>query len=158
MATDCVKGILYFVQIFVGGALKKQVKARSVPFSETRSRHASETAEDYVEAVMDLIEELGECRVLDLARYFNVSHVTVSRIVKRLHDENLLHSSPYKPVELTAAGAKLAKRVKERHKIVFAFLIALGVDEANAEIDSEGIEHHVGPKTIAAMKQFIKNT
>ena len=47
MATDCVKGILYFVQIFIGGALKKQVKARSVPFSETRSRHASETAEDY---------------------------------------------------------------------------------------------------------------
>ena len=60
-------------------------------------------------------------------------------------------------MELTAAGAKLAKRVKERHKIVFAFLIALGVDEANAEIDSEGIEHHVGPKTIAAMKNFIKS-
>ena len=59
MATDCVKGILYFVQIFIGVALKKQVKARSVPFSETRSRHASETAEDYVEAVMDLIEELS---------------------------------------------------------------------------------------------------
>ena len=75
--------------------MKKQIKARSVPFSETRSRHASETAEDYVEAVMDLIEELGECRVLDLARYFNVSHVTVSRIVKRLHDENLLLSSAF---------------------------------------------------------------
>ena len=138
--------------------MKKQIKARSIPFSETRLRHASETAEDYVEAVMDLIEESGECRVLDLAGYFNVSHVTVSRIVKRLQDENLLRSSPYKPVELTAAGANLAKRVKERHKIVFACLIALGVDETNAEIDSEGIEHHVGPKTITAMKQFIKKS
>ena len=28
------------------------------------------------------------------------------------------------------------KRVKERHKIVLAFLVELGVDEANAEIDS----------------------
>ena len=95
--------------------MKKEVKARSVPFSQTRSRHASETAEDYVEAVMELIEEKGECRVLDLARYFNVSHVTVSRIVKRLHDEKLLYTSPYKPVELTDAGTKLAKKAKDRH-------------------------------------------
>tara|TARA_B100001057_G_scaffold441833_1_gene476751 strand:- start:942 stop:1361 length:420 start_codon:yes stop_codon:yes gene_type:complete len=137
--------------------VKDKVKARSVPFSQTRSRHASETAEDYVEAVMELIEEKGECRVLDLARYFNVSHVTVSRIVKRLHDEKLLISSPYKPVRLTDVGAKLAKRAKDRHAIVLEFLIALGVDKANAEIDSEGIEHYVGSKTLTAMKKFLKS-
>jgi len=136
--------------------VKKEVKARSVPFSQTRSRHASETAEDYVEAVMELIEEKGECRVLDLASYFNVSHVTVSRIVKRLHDEKLLYTSPYKPVELTDAGTKLAKKAKDRHAIVLAFLIALGVDKKNAEIDSEGIEHYVSSKTLKAMKDFLK--
>lgn len=136
--------------------MEEKIKARSVPFSQTRTRHASETAEDYVEAVMELVEELGECRVLDLARYFNVSHVTVSRIVKRLQDEQLLYSQPYRPVELTPEGAKLAKRVKERHAIVLAFLIELGVDKANAEIDSEGIEHHVGTKTLAAMKRFLE--
>ena len=136
--------------------MKKKVKARSVPFSQTRSRHASETAEDYVEAVMELIEEKGECRVLDLARYFNVSHVTVSRIVKGLHDEKLLYTSPYKPIELTDAGTKLAKKAKDRHAIVLAFLIALGVDKKNAEIDSEGIEHYVSSKTLKAMKDFLK--
>ena len=136
--------------------MKKKIKARSVPFSQTRARHAYETAEDYVEAVMELIAELGECRVLDLARYFNVSHVTVSRIVKRLADEDLLHTMPYKPIELTAEGFKLAKRVKDRHLVVLAFLMKLGVDKTNAEIDSEGIEHHVGTKTLAAMKNFLK--
>jgi DtxR family manganese transport transcriptional regulator len=136
--------------------VKDKIKARSVPFSQTRSRHASETAEDYVEAVMEMIEEKGECRVLDLARYFNVSHVTVSRIVKRLQDEKLLSSRPYRPVALTSKGFKLAKQVKERHEIVLAFLIELGVDKANAQIDSEGIEHHVGSKTLAAMKKFLK--
>lgn len=136
--------------------MKDKIKARSVPFSQTRTRHASETAEDYVEAVMELIEEKGECRVLDLSRYFNVSHVTVSRIVKRLQDEKLLLTKPYKPVELTEQGLKLAKQSKKRHEIVLAFLIKLGVDKANAEIDSEGIEHHVGSKTLAAMKKFLK--
>ena len=157
MATDDVKGIIYLRLIFKKGReVKDKVKARSVPFSQTRSRHASETAEDYVEAVMELIAELGECRVLDLARYFNVSHVTVSRIVKRLADEDLLHTMPYKPIELTAEGLKLAKRVKDRHLVVLAFLMKLGVDKTNAEIDSEGIEHHVGTKTLAAMKNFLK--
>ena len=136
--------------------MKDKIKARSVPFSQTRSRHASETAEDYVEAVMELIEEKGECRVLDLARYFNVSHVTVSRIVKRLYEEELLYTQPYKPVELTPKGTSLAKKVKERHAIVLDFLLELGVDKANAYIDSEGIEHHVGPSTLNAMKRFLK--
>tara|TARA_B100000674_G_scaffold276986_1_gene228804 strand:+ start:129 stop:629 length:501 start_codon:yes stop_codon:yes gene_type:complete len=154
MATVYVKGII-LISHKNGEAVKRKISTRSVAFSQTRSRHANETAEDYVEAVMELIEELGECRVLDLARYFNVSHVTVSRIVKRLHDEKLLYSRPYKPVELTPEGTKLAKRVKERHKIVLAFLVELGVDEANAEIDSEGIEHHVSSKTIDAMKNFL---
>jgi DtxR family manganese transport transcriptional regulator len=137
--------------------LKEKVKARSVPFSKTRNRHAHETAEDYVEAVGEIIEESGECRVLDLARYFNVSHVTVSRIVKRLQDEHLLYSQPYHPVELTKKGASLATRVRRRHAVVLEFLIALGVDESSAKIDSEGIEHHVGPKTLAAMKCFLND-
>jgi DtxR family manganese transport transcriptional regulator len=76
--------------------------------------------------------------------------------VKRLHEENLLYSQPYKPVELTTEGSTLAKQVKERHEIVLAFLISLGVDRANAEIDSEGIEHHVSPETLDAMKRFLK--
>ena len=157
MATVYVKGIIRNYKKNREQSVKREVSARSVAFSHTRSRHANETAEDYVEAVMELIAEFGECRVVDLARYFNVSHVTVSRIVKRLHDEKLLRTRPYKPVELTQEGAKLAKTVKERHKIVLAFLIELGVDEANAEIDSEGIEHYVSSKTIDAMKNFLDN-
>ena len=136
--------------------VQEKIKARSVPFSQTRSRHASETAEDYVEAVLDLIDEKGECRVLDLSRFFNVSHVTVSRIVKSLNDADLLYTQPYKPIELTDKGYKLAKKSKKRHEIVLAFLIKLGVDKANAEIDSEGIEHHVSPSTLDAMKKFLK--
>lgn len=135
--------------------MEDKITSRSVPFSQTRAHHANETAEDYVEAVYGIIEEKSECRVLDLARHFNVSHVTVSRIVSRLKEEDLLDTQPYRPIELTAKGRKLAKRVIERHEIVLQFLLAIGVDKHSAEIDSEGMEHHVGPKTLAAMKKFL---
>lgn len=132
--------------------------SRTNPFAQTRKHHALETAEDYVEAVAAIIAEKGECRVLHLAAYFGVSHVTVSRIVRRLQEEKLLKTQPYKPIELTGRGKTLAEKVKKRHEIVFAFLIALGVDQQTAEIDSEGIEHHVSEKTLAAMQQFIDAT
>ena len=135
--------------------MKEPVAPRSVPYSKTRRHHANETAEDYVEAVSDIIAESGECRVLDLARHFDVSHVTVSRIVKRLQGEKLLSTAPYRPVELTAKGKRLAKRVRERHEIVLEFLMAIGVDQTTAEIDSEGIEHHVSDVTLKVMKEFL---
>lgn len=135
--------------------MKEPVAPRSVPYSKTRRHHANETAEDYVEAVSDIIAESGECRVLDLARHFDVSHVTVSRIVKRLQGEKLLSTAPYRPVELTAKGKRLANRVRERHEIVLNFLMAIGVDQTTAEIDSEGIEHHVSDVTLKVMKEFL---
>lgn len=130
-----------------------QKSERSIPHRRTRLHHANETAEDYVEAVFDVIEDLGECRVLDLSKYFDVSHVTVSRIVKRLQSLGLLTTAPYRPIELTKKGAALAAQVKKRHEVVYEFLLWLGVDKKTAQIDSEGIEHHVSSKTIAAMKE-----
>ena len=129
---------------------------RSIPHQRTRDHHASETAEDYVEAVFDLINGTGECRVKDLADHFDVSHVTVSRIVGRLQKKGLLATQPYQPIKLTPDGENLARTSKQRHEVVYEFLRLLGVDSETAEIDSEGIEHHVSKKTLAAMKRWIK--
>lgn len=131
-------------------------KDRSIPHQKTRDHHAVETAEDYVEAVYDLITHHGQCRVKDLADRFDVSHVTVSRIVGRLQKKGLLTTLPYRPIELTSAGEKLARQSKQRHEIVYKFLLSLGIDSKTAEIDSEGIEHHVSKKTLAAMKRHIR--
>ena len=134
--------------------MPKPKTPRSIPHRRTRESHASETAEDYVEAVFEIIEDFGHCRVGDLAKRFGVSHVTVSRIVKRLTSEHLLETAPYKPITLTSAGTKLAKKMQKRHAIVFDFLLFLGVDERTAQIDSEGIEHHVSEQTLQAMKKW----
>lgn len=129
--------------------------SNSLPHRRTRNDHATEKAEDYVEAVADIIDQQATCRVSDLAKRFDVSHVTVSRLVARLVSEKLLETSPYRPIVLTAKGKRLARRSKQRHEIVYKFLLAIGVDESNAMSDSEGIEHHVSAATLTAMSQFL---
>ena len=126
----------------------------SEPHRRTRRDHASETAEDYVEAVAELIAARDACRVTDLAKRFGVSHVTVNRIVARLQGEGLLATAPYQPISLTAKGKRLAAKCRQRHEIVYRFLLSIGIDEATAAIDAEGIEHHVSPKTLRRFQEF----
>ena len=65
------------------------------PHQRTRNDHATETAEDYVEAIDDILTERGICRSSDLAQRFAVSHVTVHRIVSRLQEDGLVMTEPY---------------------------------------------------------------
>lgn len=123
-------------------------------FAKTRADHATETAEDYVEAVSDLVHRQGECRVKDLAAFFGVTHVTVSRIIARLQELDLVETEPYRPIRLTARGERLAAESRRRHAIVVRFLRAIGVPNEVAEHDAEGIEHHVSEATLTCMERF----
>ena len=131
-------------------------KDPSATFVKVRRDHATETAEDYVEAVSDIVRRHGTCRVKDLAGHVGVSHVTVTRIVTRLQTEDLVTTEPYRPIRLTAKGERLAARCRRRHELVFEFLVALGVPTEDARRDAEGIEHHVGSRTLACMQRFVQ--
>jgi DtxR family transcriptional regulator, manganese transport regulator len=123
----------------------------------TRSQHAAETAEDYVEAIASIGQQRLVCRVTDLAALFAVSHVTVSKRVHRLRREGLVVAVDRGgPIQLTEAGKRMARRAKRRHEIVYQFLLALGVRETTATADSEGLEHHVSPETLRAMQRFLR--
>jgi DtxR family manganese transport transcriptional regulator len=124
-------------------------------FRKVRADHAEETAQDYVEAISDILHNQGECRVKDLAEHMGVSHVTVSRIVARLLEAQYVETEPYRPIRLTARGERLAAESRRRHETVFRFLLALGVPEHEAGPDAEGIEHHVGEATLDRMAAFI---
>lgn len=130
--------------------------SRARNYQRTRQQHAAEIAEDYVEAIADLIDENGQAKVVDLARFFGVSHVTVIRTIQRLQEQQLVTTAPYRAIELTDAGDKLARASRDRHRLIVEFLRALGVSERRAEADAEGIEHHVSEETLAAMRQFSK--
>ena len=122
----------------------------------TRSDHAQETAEDYVEAIAEIIASKARCRIVDLTDHFGVAHVTVIKIVRRLEGEGLVTTEPYRPVELTAKGRRLAKTCRERHDLVYRFLRELGVSESVAANDAEGVEHHLSRQTLDRIRKFLK--
>lgn len=127
-------------------------KLQKNKYEVTRQAHSRELAEDYVEAIL----EMGKsARVTELANHFSVSHVTVIKTVARLEAAGLVKTAPYKEVTLTKAGERLAVESTRRHEIVFNFLLKLGIDEATASRDSEGIEHHVSNQTLKAFESFL---
>ncbi len=124
-------------------------------FERIRKDHQNETAEDYVELIFQLIERNGSARVKDLAANLGVSSVTVSKTIKRLIRDNYVTCEPYKEIYLTEKGIKLAKNSIARHDIVYKFLVSIGVPMDIAEIDAEGIEHHISSTTLDKMKKMI---
>src|SRR4051794_19569680 len=87
-------------------------KHQAENLSQTRREHANEIAEDYVEAIADLVTETGEARVVDLAKRLGVTHVTVNRTISRLQKSGLVTSQPYRAIFLTDKGARWRRRAK----------------------------------------------
>lgn len=125
-------------------------------FGRVREAHQTETAEDYVELIADLIDRQGEARVVDLSTRFGVSHATVNKVIARLNREGLVSNRKYRSLFLTEEGRALAAKCKERHRIVFDFLHCIGVPDDIAEMDAEGIEHHVSAETLMIFQSFIQ--
>jgi DtxR family transcriptional regulator, manganese transport regulator len=124
-------------------------------FRRVREAHVTELAEDYVELIADLIDQKGEARVVDLAVRLGVTNATVNNTLQRLQRDGLVTVKPYRAIFLTEQGQKVALSSRERHVIVREFLIALGVDEAIADSDAEGIEHHVSEATLDAFRRYL---
>ncbi len=124
-------------------------------FRRSRRDRAVEIAQDYVEAIADLTISLGEARVVDLARRLGVTHVTVNRTLARLQRAGYVNTRPYRAIFLTDVGRKLAAESKQRHQTVVAFLHSLGIAKKTAELDAEGIEHHVSPETLRAFERRL---
>lgn len=124
-------------------------------FEKARSAQAGAVLEDYVELIDDLLASGGEARPTDIARRLGVSHATAIKSVARLKREGLATSKLYRGVFLTTEGQTLAARVRARHRIVVDLLIAVGVPAYVAELDAEGIEHHVSDAALEAFSRFL---
>jgi DtxR family manganese transport transcriptional regulator len=123
-------------------------------FARVRLAHRTEVQEDYVELIADLIADGGEARATDLAERLGVTPATVANTLGRLKRDGLIEMRPYRSIFLTEAGAAMAARSKERHGVVVRFITMLGVSGEIAEMDAEGLEHHLSDETLEAMRGF----
>ena len=135
---------------------KMKEKHRSKPFKATRKQHSDEAAEDYTELISEIIDSHGEARTCHIADNLGISHVTAIRTMRRLQNEGYLVTAPHKPVVLTPKGKKLAELSKKRHKLLVEFLCSLGVPTPQAELDVEGMEHHISSVSLECIERFMK--
>lgn len=125
-------------------------------FRQVREAHRRELIDDYVELISDLILEVGEARQVDMAARLGVSQPTVAKMLKRIASLGLIEMIPWRGIFLTPEGEQLAQQNRERHQLVEAFLLALGVSPEIARIDAEGMEHHVSEETLIAFRRFCQ--
>lgn len=135
----------------------REAKRQARSFEEVRRAHQQEVAEDYLELIADLIDATGEARVVDLANRLGVTPATVNNTLQRLVGEGLVRKERYRSIFLTERGRAAAEQARERHRIVRDFLLALGIERETAEHEAEGIEHHVGRRTLDALRAFARD-
>lgn len=120
------------------------------------AQKATTAAQDYLEAIYELIEEKGYAKVVDIAERLGLSGPSVTRMVQKLSRDGFLKSEKYRGIVMTDKGRATAKDMQKRHQLLREFLVLLGVDAKTADADAEGMEHHVSKKTLKCIDEFVK--
>jgi DtxR family transcriptional regulator, manganese transport regulator len=115
----------------------------------------SESTEDHLERIQELIEEKGYARVADLAATLRLSTSAVSNMVRRLARRGYVNYERYRGFTLTSTGRQVAQHVKARHKTLTELLELVGLDSETVNREVEDIEHHLRPETLTVLSQLV---
>jgi Mn-dependent DtxR family transcriptional regulator len=108
----------------------------------------SQSAEDYLERIHELIEEKGYARVVDIASSLRVKQASVTSMVQKLAESGYLKYEKYRGLILTDRGREVARKIQRRHETLSRFFSIFGLDQESQKHDIEGIEHHLSPATV----------
>lgn len=111
----------------------------------------SQTAEDYLERIHELIQEKGYARVVDIASSLEVKQASVTSMVQKLDELGYLNYVKYRGLVLTDKGRAVARGIQQRHETLARFFSLLGLDAETQHRDIEGIEHHLSPATVETL-------
>src|SRR5260370_33678001 len=111
----------------------------------------SQSAEDYLARIDELIEEKGYARVVDIASSLKVKQASVTSMVQKLGELGYLKYEKYRGLILTDKGRTVARRIKDRHETLSRFFSLLGLNPETQKLDIEGIEHHLSPATLEVL-------
>ena len=113
------------------------------------------SAEDYLESILILRERIGQVRSIDIVNEMEVTKSSVSIAMKKLRENGYILTDRDGYITLTEQGYAVASRIYERHKVLTALLISIGVDEETAAADACKIEHDLSDQTFAKIKEHM---
>ena len=119
----------------------------------------SQSAEDYLERIHELIQEKGYARVVDIASSLSVKQASVTSMVQKLGELGFLKYEKYRGLILTDKGREVARRIQNRHETLSRFFSLFGLSAETQQQDIEGIEHHLSAATVdvlADLAQFFE--
>lgn len=125
------------------------------PWKKENAMTIHESAEDYLEQILMLLEQKGHARSIDIAIGLNVSKPSVSVAMKKLRENGYINMSEDSLISLTDKGYEIARRIYDRHQTLSKYLIQLGVPETIAAEDACKMEHDLSEESYDAIRQQL---
>jgi Mn-dependent DtxR family transcriptional regulator len=116
----------------------------------------SQSAEDYLERIHELIEEKGYARVVDIALSLQVKQASVTSMVQKLGELGYINYEKYRGLVLTEKGREVARGIQKRHETLSRFFSLLGLPAKTQQADIEGIEHYLSPETVDCLADLAQ--
>ena len=117
-----------------------------------------ESAEDYLEQILILLETKGYARSTDIAEALGFTKPSVSVAMKKLRENGYISMEKGGLISLTDKGFPIARRIYDRHLALTRFFTSIGVDEAIARKDACKVEHDISEETFSMIcKQMEKH-
>ena len=116
----------------------------------------SESTEDHLERIQELVDRKGYARVSDIATSLRLSRSAVSNMVRRLASRGFVNYERYRGFTLTAEGREVAQHIRVRHELLSELLELMGLSRETVEEEVEVIEHHFKPETLRAFSKLLE--
>jgi len=120
------------------------------------SSSPSQSAEDYLERIHELIEEKGYARVVDIASSLQVKQASVTSMVQKLGELGYLNYEKYRGLVLTEKGKQVARNIQKRHETLSRFFSLFRLPAETQKRDIEGIEHHLSARTVETLADLAR--
>ena len=124
-----------------------------------RARVVSVAVEDYAKAIYALHRKAGgPVSNNALAERLGVTPASASAMTKKLAERGLAAHVPYKGVELTADGERVALEVLRHHRLLELYLTEhLGVPWDRVHDEAEALEHVISEDLVARIAAKLGN-
>ena len=116
----------------------------------------SDSTEDHLERIADLMDRKGYARVTDVAEALELSTSTVSNMVRRLAARGYVNYERYRGFSLTDEGRSVAVGIRARHETLSELLGLMGLEPETVGQEVEDIEHHLRPQTLEALTKLVR--